>query len=85
MLSPSCMRLTSGHLSLRGAPTVSDLKMVDQCQAKIGPTSTYISRGAYSNHNTVQNTIVMYPTILVCSYTLFTVCLVKAVFKTPKS
>ena len=38
--------------------------MVDQCQAKIGPTSTYISRGAYFNHNTVQNTMVMYPSLL---------------------
>ena len=47
-----------------GAPTVSDLKMVDQCQAKIGPTSTYISRGADSNHNTVQNTMVTFPSLL---------------------
>ena len=31
---------------------------------RFGPTSTYISRGAYSNHNTVQNTMVMYPSLL---------------------
>ena len=29
-------------------PTVSDFKVVDQCQAKIRPTSTYVSRGTYS-------------------------------------
>ena len=48
------------HLALKGSNCVRFQSAGSVSVAKIRPTSTYISRGTCSKHNTVENGMVMY-------------------------